>query len=412
MGKDSPAPPTPIDPTQTANAQADANIKAAQATAGLNRVDQSTPTGQVKWSQGPDGTWSQSTTLAPGQDNLNNWATADAANSLASLGRGEAGSLSYGTQAPTLQTSVNNPGVPVTSLNTSGVQAIPQADDAAYQKAVDSVYGQSTSRLDPQWAQQQTQLETQLANQGVPQNSDAWNKAMTQFTQGKNDAYTSAMNNAVTQGSALENTQFGMGLAANQAGEANAATEGNFANSAAAQQLAQALSTAGFGNTAAQQGFTNDQQNANLNNSSVQNKTQDLLATGGIGNNYSNIQMPGVAQSNVAAPDVLGANSLSAQQQMANYQNQTAQNSAKKGGTGSLLGTLGSAAILSDRRVKRDIEVIGEAPNGLPIYSFRYAWDDKKQVGLMAQDVEKIAPHAVITSGGIKHVDYGQALAA
>jgi hypothetical protein len=71
----------------------------------------------------------------------------------------------------------------------------------------------------------------------------------------------------------------------------------------------------------------------------------------------------------------------------------------------------GSPAIMaSDERVKDDITEIGETHDGQPLYSFRYKGDDKPQIGLMAQDVEKRDPGAVIEIGGVKHVDYNRAL--
>jgi hypothetical protein len=80
---------------------------------------------------------------------------------------------------------------------------------------------------------------------------------------------------------------------------------------------------------------------------------------------------------------------------------------------GSGLGLAGSLFKLSDRRMKKDIEMIGHAPNGLPVYLYRYIGDDgaEREVGLMAQDVEKVRPEAVKTIGGLKHVNYELALA-
>lgn len=66
---------------------------------------------------------------------------------------------------------------------------------------------------------------------------------------------------------------------------------------------------------------------------------------------------------------------------------------------------------ISDRRLKMDIQQIGKVRD-LPVYSYRYLWSEKRHTGLMAQDVEKIAPHAVVDVGAFKAVDYSLALAA
>ena len=82
----------------------------------------------------------------------------------------------------------------------------------------DAIYGQYTSRLDPQYAQGQAALETQLANQGITRGSEAYNNAMTQFGNQRTDAYAGARRDATTAGSAertsLLNSMFGLGNAA------------------------------------------------------------------------------------------------------------------------------------------------------------------------------------------------------
>jgi hypothetical protein len=69
----------------------------------------------------------------------------------------------------------------------------------------------------------------------------------------------------------------------------------------------------------------------------------------------------------------------------------------------------------SDIRMKENIEAIGWLPNGLPVYSWEYKpkfKDDEycghgKFVGVMAHEVEKMIPDAVITrSDGFKMVNY------
>jgi hypothetical protein len=69
----------------------------------------------------------------------------------------------------------------------------------------------------------------------------------------------------------------------------------------------------------------------------------------------------------------------------------------------------------SDIRMKENIKSIGWLPNGLPVYSWEYKLEFKDDeygghgqfVGVMAQDVEKVIPDAVIIrSDGFKMVDY------
>ena len=69
------------------------------------------------------------------------------------------------------------------------------------------------------------------------------------------------------------------------------------------------------------------------------------------------------------------------------------------------LGSSGLVA-LSDRRMKKDIKKIGFYKD-LPIYKFKYVWDEEEQIGFMAQDVQEVMPEAVINIDGILHVDYG-----
>ena len=65
----------------------------------------------------------------------------------------------------------------------------------------------------------------------------------------------------------------------------------------------------------------------------------------------------------------------------------------------------------SDARLKRDITQIATRGDGLPIYSFRYLWDDEVHVGVMAQDLlrnEAWAPAVVAKEGGKLVVNYAR----
>lgn len=82
-----------------------------------------------------------------------------------------------------------------------------------------------------------------------------------------------------------------------------------------------------------------------------------------------------------------------------------------------ILGGAGQAAPLlpylaaSDRRVKKDIEPVGQR-NGWNWYKFRYTWDDDDaplREGVMADEVAQILPEAVIRHhSGYDMVDYSQ----
>ena len=75
---------------------------------------------------------------------------------------------------------------------------------------------------------------------------------------------------------------------------------------------------------------------------------------------------------------------------------------ANSGGSG----LLGLTKLFSDRRLKEDIERVGTLFDGTPVYGYRYKGAPAYHIGLMAQDVEKAVPGAVIEINGYKAVDY------
>lgn len=66
------------------------------------------------------------------------------------------------------------------------------------------------------------------------------------------------------------------------------------------------------------------------------------------------------------------------------------------------------AYAMSDRRTKENIRRVGITDGGLPVYTFNYIGDPQTQMGVMAQDVEKVDPEAVKEFNGIKHVNYAR----
>jgi hypothetical protein len=106
------------------------------------------------------------------------------------------------------------------------------------------------------------------------------------------------------------------------------------------------------------------------------------------------------------------SNQLAAAQ--ANAQARASSSSGLMGALGGLGGGLaqgigaagGIGAFFSDKRLKTDIKKVGKTDAGLPIYTYKYKGDNRTQMGVMAQDVEKKTPKAVSEVGGFKAVDY------
>jgi hypothetical protein len=101
-----------------------------------------------------------------------------------------------------------------------------------------------------------------------------------------------------------------------------------------------------------------------------------------------------------------------------NAANATNQGLFGLGGAGiGLLGGMKFFGGTSDRRLKKDIRRIGRKLAGLPLYFFRFIEPicrlpgyDGVQVGVMADEVRKLHPDAVLEVDGYDMVDYGKLL--
>lgn len=66
------------------------------------------------------------------------------------------------------------------------------------------------------------------------------------------------------------------------------------------------------------------------------------------------------------------------------------------------------ASIFSDRRLKRNIELVGREPDGLGVYLCRYVWSRTRRLMVMADEVAKLRPWALgPRRGGFATVNYG-----
>ena len=81
--------------------------------------------------------------------------------------------------------------------------------------------------------------------------------------------------------------------------------------------------------------------------------------------------------------------------------------SSQNNGSGKAIGTALALIAMSDRRAKTNIQYITTMDNGLNVYSFDYIWGDKKNIGVMADEVQKLLPEALgPTVNGYQTVRY------
>ena len=364
MGSKSSPPPAP-DYAGAAAATAAGNLAAARQATAANRVNQTNPYGSITYSQtptndangvlNPDAGWSMNTTLSPTQQrqfDVNNQINEQ-------LGGVAQQGLGY------VQSALDKPLGAANELSTSA------GDPQLLQQNVqNALYKNATQYLDPQFAQSDTALESKLANQGITRGSEAYNAAMLNQGNARQQAYESARNSATGQAVGAAQGMFGQNLQNSQLQNATSAQD--FASRQALQQnplnMLNAVRTGQQMNTA-------------------------TLPT------QQNVAM----QQGTAGPDLLGAATATGQYNQGIYNANQSANASTIG----CLGQMGmAAAMMSDRRLKTNIQLIGKHDNGMNIYSWDYVWGEHSR-GVMADEVEEIMPEAVVMHPtGFKMVNY------
>lgn len=173
MGK--PKAPKPPDPAETAAAQTGTNVSTAVANAYLNNVNQITPdgslsfdaTGEYDFEDPASGatykipTFTATQTLSPQQQAIKTQTDAAELN-LAGLSN---------SQSARLDSLLSQP----VNLNNEATEA--------------RLFELGRKRLDPALERDREGLRTQLVNQGVRMGTEAYDREMSRFDEGRNDAY-------------------------------------------------------------------------------------------------------------------------------------------------------------------------------------------------------------------------------
>ena len=319
-------------------------------------------------------------------------------------------------------------------------QAALQAQNAAQAQ----LFGQNTAQQQAQNAAQQQAYLQALGIAGFQNQAQAQQFSQNQAAlQAQNAAqaqnYSQLLNNAqFNNQAALQAAQLQNQTQAQQFAQNQAAQQAQ--NAAQAQLFGQNMAKAEFANQAAQGMFGASLQNAALQNQAAQAEYQQALQSGQFQNqtaaqalaqeqalqqnpiNMLNAvrtgqqlqvaQMPqvGVSQpgqlANWQGPDMLGAAQAQGQYNQGIYNAKSAANSQLMSSLIGAGGALGAAAI-SDIRLKKNIVRLGTHKTlGIGLYIWDYIWGEKG-AGVMAQELEKVMPEAVITMpDGYKAVNY------
>jgi hypothetical protein len=206
-----------------------------------------------------------------------------------------------------------------------------------------------------------------------------------------NSLITSAYGGQMSQGTGANNYLSSLLTGSGDTGAANAGYQGYLANAGyapAMRQLSQSVTGQGAASGLLNSGSTAkalQTRGTELNQGFYNNYLQQLAGLSGLG-----LQAGGLV-----------ANT-----------GQTSEGTST-GGSPSTLGSIAStvggiASIFSDRRLKRDIELVGREPDGLGVYLCRYLWSRTRRLMVMADEVAKLRPWALgPTRAGFATVNYG-----
>lgn len=166
------------------------------------------------------------------------------------------------------------------------------------------------------------------------------------------------------------------------------------------QQQALANRQTGVGLSPTVYNQTNDAQNAVLQAEAARRgiPVQALGLLANIG-----IPIAGLGSQSSGTRNTQGSNTMSGLQQFLGI---TQGLGGLFGGSSSGGAAQGIARFISDRRAKEDIAQVGTLFDGTPVYRYRYKGQPGFQIGLMAQDIQKVTPEAVGQIGEYLAVDY------
>ena len=309
----------------------------------------------------------------------------------------------------------------MTDQQTQGMQMAGQAA-TSYQpdlSAAENLTGASTQQWSPQAAQQymspyaQAALAPQIEaqQQGLATQQLATNANATQagaFGDARNGVANSLNNFYGDQSLAnIEatgmNSAYNAGLGAFQTANQQLQTAGNQFGTLAGQQQ-------GLGETGANSLYGAGAQQQQLNQQQLTESYNNFLNQANWGQNELGLRESALSNTPYANTNYLSlAPANGGVQALGAFSSLASLLGGGSGGSSSANGNYFGGSTSSDSRLKRDIKRIGRTLKGIPLYAYKYIWDDIERIGVMAEEAFRIIPESVTRdNAGYLMVDYGR----
>ena len=374
----SPRPPPAPDYTGAARAQGAANVETARVEGRMNRPDVYSPYDQTLVTDLGNDRFKMDYSLTPEYESQRQKQAAIGGQYLdvagQRLGELPSGEFDFGA-LPTFQGGIDR----------TGFTPLASTDDLAdyATRSEKAYYDRGLSRIQPAMEMQRTALHTDLINSGLPVGSDAYNNSMAQLGLQQNDQLAGLAQSSIGEGQRMRT-----GLAS----EAQSMRQAQLAEASMIREMQNQARAQGLADTLLQRRLPMEEL-ATLTGS-------PSIGSAGMGTATTGLNVPGVS---VAPPPIFAAT----QAQGANDANRYA---TAQQGYGAKMNAVGNiATMLSDKTLKENIVKVGQSPSGFNIYEWNYLWSPERFRGVIAQEVQKIKPKAVLSNiFGHLLVDYSK----
>ena len=377
-----PKPPPAPDYAGAATAQGAANVETARLEGRMNRPDVFSPYDQTLVTDLGDDRFAMNYSLTPEyerqrvkQANIGEQYLDVAGQRLGELPSGE---FDFGA-LPTFQGGIDR----------TGFTPLASTDDLAdyATRSEKAYYDRGLSRIQPAMEMQRTALHTDLINSGLPVGSDAYNNSMAQLGLQQNDQLQGLAQSSIAEGQRMR-----QGLA----GEAQSMRQAQLAESSMIREMQ---------NQARQQALTDALLQRRLPMEELATLTgSPSIGSAGLGTATTGLNVPGVS---VAPPPIFAATQAQGATDANRYGIKMQGYGAKMDAFGDIVGAAASKP--SDKTLKENIVKVGQSPSGFNVYEWNYLWSPERFRGVIAQEVQKIKPKAVLSNiFGHLLVDYSK----